>query len=199
MSLDSQKLSLQSEKRRRKPADMKLCLIFAAGLLVAALISCQCLRKQSTAANPSRVQIDEHSVLIPGTAITGADREAIKKIFRKYDSSLYRIALYENGRLEKQIGKMKDMQMGEIAQEYTRNAQANGVSNWITRIGYVKHVTVANTMGNPTHVTTVNQAGNPTHVTSVNHVGRPTHATIIAEESDALVQEVTPILEKYSK
>jgi len=215
---------------------MKIRWILAVGFLVAALISCQCLHKQSTAANPSRIQIDEHSVLIPGTAIADADREALTKIFRKYDSSLYRIAVYENGKLKKQIGKMEDMQMGEVAQEYARNAGANGLSNWITRIGNVKHVTAANTLGNPTHVTSVNQAGvtthvtavnqtgnpthvtavnqtgnpthvtsvnqtgNPTHVTSVNHhPGRPAHVTTIAEESDALVQEVTPILEKYSK
>jgi len=203
---------------------MKIRWILAVGFLVAALISCQCLHKQSTAANPSRIQIDEHSVLIPGTAIADADREALTKIFRKYDSSLYRIAVYENGKLKKQIGKMEDMQMGEVVQEYARNAEANGLSNWITRIGNVKHVTAANTLGNPTHVTSVNQAGitthvtavnqtgnpthvtsvnqtgNPTHVTSVNHhPGRPAHVTTIAEESDALVQEVTPILEKYSK
>ncbi len=202
---------------------MKIHWIFVLGFLVAALISCQCLHKQSTAANPSRVQIDEHSVLIPGTAIAGADREAITKIFRKYDSSLYRIAVYENGSLKKQIGKMDEMQMGEVTQEYSRNAKANGLTNWITRIGNVKHVTATNQggnpthvtsvnqagytthvtsvnqAGNPTHVTTVNQAGSITHVTSVNHPGRPTHATTIAEESDALVQEVTPILEKYSK
>jgi len=215
---------------------MKIRWILALGFLIAALISCQCLHKQSTAANPSRIQIDEHSVLIPGTSIADADREALNKIFRKYDSSLYRIAVYENGKLKKQIGKMEDMQMGEVAQEYARNAGANGLSNWITRIGNVKHVTAANTLsnpthltsvnqagvtthvtavnqtgnpthvtavnqtGNPTHVTSVNQTGNPTHVTSVNHhPGRPAHVTTIAEESDALVQEVTPILEKYSK
>jgi hypothetical protein len=179
---------------------MKIRWIFALGFLVAALISCQCLRKQSTAANPSRVQIEEHSILIPGTAIAGEDREALNKIFRKYDSSLYRIAVYENGSLKKQIGKMDEMQMGEVAQEYSRNAKANGLTNWTTQLGNITHVTSVNhPLGNPTHVTSVNQAGNPTHVTSVNQGGRPTHATTIGKESDALVQEVTPILEKYSK
>jgi len=201
---------------------MKLRMIFAAGLLLAALISCQCLRKQSAAAGGSRVQIDEHSILIPGTAIAAADREAVNKIFRKYDSSLYRIAIYESGTLKKEIGTMNEMQIGEIAQEYSRNAKANGLTNWTNQIGNithvtnsnhgnVTHVTAINQVGNPTHVTAVNQTGNPTHVTSVNqggsptHVttvnqnGRPTHTTAIGKESDALVQEVTPILEKYSK
>jgi hypothetical protein len=190
---------------------MKLRLIFAAGLLITALISCQGLRMQSTAAGRSRVQIDEHSILIPGTAIAAADREALNKIFRKYDSSLYRITVYENGSLKKQIGKMDEMQMGEVAQEYSRNAQATGLTNWTNKIGNTTHVTTINRVGNPTHVTSVNQVGNPTHVTSVNqggnptHVtsvnqnGRPTHATTIGKESDALVREVTPILEKYSK
>ena len=202
---------MQLANQRRKPADMKLRLIFTAGLLIAALISCQCLRKQSTAAGRSRVQIDEHSILIPGTAIASADREALNKIFRKYDSSLYRISVYENGSLKKQIGKMDEMQMGEVAQEYSRNAKANGLTNWTNQIGSTSHVTIinrvgnpthvtsVNQVGNPTHVTSVNQAGNPTHVTSVNQNGRPTHSTTIGKESDALVQEVTPILEKYSK
>ena len=192
---------------------MKLRVIFALGLLVAALISCQCIRKQSTASGRRSVQIDEHSVLIPGTAISGEDQEALNKIFRKYDSSLYRIGVYENGSLKKQIGKMDEMQMGEIAQEYSRNATVRGLTNWINKIGNPTHVTH---LGNPTHVTTtgnpthVTTTGNPTHVTTtgvpthVTHLGQPTHVThpddaSIDKESDALVKEVTPILEKYNK
>jgi hypothetical protein len=196
---------------------MKFRMIFALGLLVAVLISCQCLRKQSTASGRSLVQIDEHSILIPGTAISGEDQEALNKIFRKYDKLLYQIAVYENGSLKKQIGKMDELQIKEIAQEYSTNATASGLTNWITQIGYRTHVTHfpptthVTRLGNPTHVTTtgnpthVTTTGSPTHVTttgSPTHVTTPektTHVTRIAEESDALVKEVTPILEKYSK
>ena len=107
---------------------MKIRLILALGLLVAALISCQCIHNQSTASARNPVQFDEHAVLIPGTAISGADQEALNKIFRKYDGSLYRIAVYENGSLKTQIGKMDEMQMGEITQEYSRNAAASGLT-----------------------------------------------------------------------
>ena len=197
---------------------MKLRLIFALGLFVAALVSCEGIRRQSTAAGPNRIKIDEHSVLIPGTAISGEDQEAVGKIFKKYDSSLYRIAVYENGRLKKRLGKMSEMQMGTIASEYSRNAKASGLTNWAMKIGSPTHIT---TTGSVTHVTQggstthVTQGGSPTHVTttgSVTHVtrggstthvttaGSPTHVTQnIPPESDALVKEVTPILEKYSK
>ena len=213
------KLCLQLENRKRKPADMKIRLIFALGLLVAALISCQCLRSQS---GRSSVQIDEHFVLIPGTAISAPDQAALNKIFRKYDSLLYRIAVYENGSAKKQIGTMEEIQLGDIATEYANNASAIGLTSWINQIGARTHITHfpptthithpgapthVTTAGNPTHVTT---AGEPTHITHlsppthVTHLGQPTHVTHpdfagLDQEADALVKEVTPILEKYSK
>jgi len=171
---------------------MKLRLIFALSLFVAALLSCEGIRRQSAAASRDRIKIDEHSVLIPGTAISGEDREAVTKIFRKYDSSLYRIAVYKNGSVEKQLGKMSEMEIGPIAAEYSSNAKASGLTNWTMKIGNPTHVGNPTHGGNPTHVAT---AGNPTHVPT----GRPTHGATIAQASDALVKEVTPILEKYSK
>ena len=174
---------------------MKLRLIFALSLFVAALLSCEGIRRQSAAAGRDRVKIDEHSALIPGTAISGEDREAVTKIFRKYDSSLYRIAVYKNGSVEKQLGKMSEMEIGPIAAEYSSNAKASGLTNWTMKIGTPPHAASA---GNPTHVgdpTHVAAAGNPTHAAT----GRPTHVATIAQASDALVKEVTPILEKYSK
>jgi hypothetical protein len=177
---------------------MKLRLIFAISLFVAALLSCEGIRRQSAAAGRDRIKIDEHSVLIPGTAISGEDREAVTKIFRKYDSSLYRIAVYKNGSVEKHLGKMSEMEIGPIAAEYSNNAKASGLTNWTMKIGNPTHVASA---GNPTHVAS---AGNPTHVAAAGnptHVptGEPTHVATIAQTSDALVKEVTPILEKYSK
>jgi hypothetical protein len=168
-------------------AFMKLRLILALGLVIAALVSCEAIRRQSAA---NRVTFDEHSVLIPGTAISGDDQEAISKIFKKYDSSLYRVAEYENGTLKKQLGKMSDLQVGAIASEYPSNAKASGLTNWTMKIGSPSHIT---TVGSPNHVTT---AGSPNHVTTA---GRPSHVTTISPESDALIKEVTPILEKYSK
>ena len=187
---------------------MKLRLIFALSLFVAALLSCEGIRRQSAAAGRDRIKIDEHSVLIPGTAISGEDREAVTKIFRKYDSSLYRIAVYKNGSVEKQLGKMSEMEIGPIAAEYSSNAKASGLTNWTMKIGNPTHVTGNPThiTGNPTHITgnPTHMTGNPTHMTDTGnptHVpaGRPTHGATIAETSDALVKEVTPILEKYSK
>ena len=216
-----QKLGLQLAKRKRKPADMKIRWILVLGLFVAALISCQCLRKRS---GQSPVQIDEHSILVPGTAISSADQEALNKIFRKYDSSVYRIAVYEGGSLKKQIGEMEAMYVDDVTKDYAQNATAVGLTSWINQLGVRTHVTrfpptrpggtthvthpggtthvtrTANTThvttGQPTHVTT----GQGTHVTT----GEPTHVThlnfaSLEEESDALVKEVTPILEKYSK
>ncbi len=180
---------------------MKLRLIFALSLFVAALLSCEGIRRQSAAAGRDRIKIDEHSVLIPGTAISGEDREAVTKIFRKYDGSLYRIAVYKNGSVEKQLGKMSEMEIGPIAAEYSSNAKASGLTNWTMKIGNPTHVasagnpTHAASAGNPTHVGDPTHAGNPTHVAT----GRPTHGATIAQASDALVKEVTPILEKYSK
>jgi hypothetical protein len=171
---------------------MKVCFIFALGLLVVVLLSCETIRKQSVASGQN-IKIDKHSVLIPGTTISQQDQDAVTRIFKKYDSSLYRIAVYENGSLKRHIGKMSEMQIGEVAREYSNNARASGLTNWTMQIGLTTHVMTSVTAGSPTHVTT---AGSPTHVTT--H-GSSTHITKIPQESDALVKEVTPILEKYSR
>ncbi len=96
---------------------MKYRVIIPLGLVVAALVSCQGVGRQSAAARPNAIKVDEHSVLIPGTAISEDDQAAVNNIFKKYDSSLYRIAVYENGSLKKQLGKMSEMQIGAIASD----------------------------------------------------------------------------------
>jgi hypothetical protein len=196
---------------------MKLRLIFALGLFIAALLSCETIRKQSAVSGHNAVKIDEHSVLIPGTTISGEDQDAVTKIFKKYNSSLYRIAVYENGSLKRRIGKMSEMQIGAIAGQYANNAKTSGLTNWTMQIGSPTHVTTTGSSthitsaGSPTHVTTagspthITTGGSPTHVTtagSPTHIttgGSATHITKIPPESDALVKEVTPILEKYSQ
>ncbi len=117
---------------------MKVRVFFALGLIVAALLSCQGIRSQSASASahPHTIKIDEHSVLIPGRAISGGDRQAVGDIFKKYDSSLYRIAVYENGSLKKHLGKMSEMQVGTIASEYSSDAKASGLTNWTMKIGH---------------------------------------------------------------
>src|SRR5207249_885370 len=105
---------------------MKLRLIFALGLFTAAALSCEGMRSHSAA---NRVKIDKHSIVIPGNTISGEDREAVSKIFKKYDDRLYRIAVYENGHLKSHLGKMSEMQI-EGASDYFANAKASGLSNW---------------------------------------------------------------------
>lgn len=187
---------------------MKIHVILALGLIVVALLSCEEVGRQSAVAGPNAVKLDEHSIVIPGTAISKADQEAVSGIFKKYDNALYRIAVYENGSLKKQLGSMSEMQMGAVTSEYSSQAKASGLTNWTMQIGNTNHVT---TVGNPNHVTTsgntnhVTTAGNPNHVTnngSPNHVTtaeNTNHVTRSSQDSDALVKEVTPILEKYAK
>ena len=151
---------------------MKFRITFALGLAVATLSSCEGVRREPASAGPNPIKVDEHSVLISGTAISEDDREAVSNIFKKYDSSLYRIAVYENGGLKKQLGTMSEMRVGAVASEYSSNAKISGLTNWAMKVG------------NPNHITT---AENTNHVTTV------------SQDSDALVKEVAPILEKYSK
>jgi len=205
---------------------MKLYLTLALGLFVAALLSCEGVHTQSAGTGPKSIKLDEHSVVIPGTAISPADQEAVSSIFKKYDSSLYRIAVYENGSMKRQLGKMSEMQMGAVSSDYSSQAKASGLTNWAVQIGNINHITHAGnpnhitTAGNPNHITTagntnhITTAGNPNHITTAgnpNHIttsGSPNHITTAeytnhitrsSQDSDALVKEVTPILEKYAK
>jgi hypothetical protein len=196
---------------------MKFHLIFFLGLFAAALLSCEGVHTQSAAAGPGSIKLDEHSVVIPGTTISAADQEAVRNIFKKYDSSLYRIAVYDNGGFKKQLGTMSEMQMGAMTSEYSSKAKTSGLTNWAVQIGNINHITTAGninhitTAGNPNHITTagnpnhITTAGNPNHITTVgnpNHITTAeysNHITRSSQDSDALVQEVTPILEKYAK
>lgn len=187
---------------------MKVRVFIALGLFAAALLSCQVISTQTASGRPRPVKIDEHSVLIPGTTISEADRAAVSDIFKKYDSSLYRVAVYEKGSLKKHLGKMSDIEIGEIASEYSSDAKAKGLTNWTMKIGRGNHITTA---GGTTHITKaentthVTTGGSPSHITTAENpddgakVGLTKHITTIAQQSDALVKEVTPILEKYSR
>ncbi len=76
---------------------------------------------------------------------------------------------------------MSEMRVGAVASEYSSNAKISGLTNWAMKVG------------NPNHITT---AGNPNHITTAENTN---HVTTVSQDSDALVKEVAPILEKYSK
>jgi hypothetical protein len=146
---------------------------------------------------PRPVKIDEHSILIPGTTITAKDQEEVKEILKNYRGSLYRIEHYEKGVRKERIGRMSAMEMdyGYVA-DFASFAKSSGLTTWTTKIG----------MGcNPTRICpkspapTATATPTPTPDSGQRGEGKTCNTTCIPKESDALVKEVTPILEKYGR
>jgi len=170
---------------------VKLFLIVFAGVLAG------CLNGSITPGRgqPKSVKIDEHSILIPGTNITAKDQDEVKEILKNYRGSLYRIEHYEKGVRKELIGRMSEIEMGHgYVSDFASFAKSSGLTTWTTKIG----------LGcNPTHCPPASPTPTPSPApapgSSQRSGGKLCNTTCYPPKSDALVKEVTPILEKYSK
>jgi radical SAM superfamily enzyme YgiQ (UPF0313 family) len=73
-------------------------------------------------------------IMHPGTKISKPDEEKLNEILKKYDDRLYRIETYENGKLIKTQGRLKEKELDDvyITQEIVSevaNAKAAGLSD----------------------------------------------------------------------
>jgi len=177
---------------------MKTCvklflIVFASGLA-------GCLNGSITpgGGRPKPVKIDEHSILIPGTTITAKDQDEVKEILKNYRGSLYRIEHYEKGVRKERIGRMSEMEMGHgYVSDFASFAKSSGLTSWTTKIG----------LGcNPTRICPRSPTPTPTPTATATPgsaqrgEGKTCSTTCNPpKKSDALVKEVTPILEKYGK
>jgi hypothetical protein len=171
---------------------VKLFLIVFAGVLAG------CLNGSMTPGRgrPKPVKIDEHSVLIPGTTITAKDQDEVKEILEKYDGSFYRIEHYEKGVRKGRIGRMSAVEMGHgYVSDFASFAKKSGLTSWTTKIGMGCNPTRICPKSTPTPTPTAS----PSPSSGQRWEGKSCNPTCIPKESDALVKEVTPILEKYSK
>jgi hypothetical protein len=173
---------------------MKTCVKLFLIVFVGVLAGCLNGSMTQGMGRTKRVKIDQHSILIPGTIITAKDQDEVKEILKNYSGSLYRIEHYEKGVRKELIGRMSEMEIGHgYVSDFASFAQSSGLTTWTTKIG----------LGcNPTRIcpkATPTPTPSATPSPGQRAEGKTCNTTCIPKESEALVKEVTPILEKYSK
>ena len=156
---------------------------------------------------PGNVIIKEDSIVLPGTELSKADYQAMNKILKKYDKSLYLIKSYENGRLMKTRGKLTDVVTDkELASEMATNVKKKGFTYVAVQVpggsaANPQQVTpsgspVGGSGTNPQKVETrieTTASATPTGGVTVN---RQTPSTSSARD---LIDQLKPVLEKYRK
>jgi hypothetical protein len=120
------------------------------------------------------VTIQNQSIIIhPGTKLSNSDETALNNVLSKYDTKLYRVETYKNGKLIKTVGELKLDK--ETASEV---ANAKG-----SRHNVIKEAGLTDS--------TVIIAGSTKQV--------PTRAVTTDEKAKALINQLKPILQKYNR
>jgi hypothetical protein len=73
------------------------------------ITACASTSKKSGDSAGNNVVFDKGGIVIPGTNVSKEDRDAMNRILSRYDKSLYRISTYENGKLLRTQGTMRDV------------------------------------------------------------------------------------------
>ena len=170
-------------------------------LLIACLAlvwSCTTLRSNCTAFIK-----DEHGIVIFATPFTKADQEQMNATLAKYCKKLYKIETRENGRPTPPQGDLQDSITDKVlAATIMQNLSKPGFTRSAIRVGYfavpVTEATTNSQEATPTP-TSKGTGHNPHRGTNPcsSPIGNTTQIYRIQQKQ--LIEELTPILEKYSK
>jgi hypothetical protein len=201
-----------------------LALLFAAvAFWIGACVSTAGNAPHDTTHN---VVIHKHTIVLPGTEVSLADHEAMNKILKHYDKSLYRIDTYQNGQRQETQGKLTDLVTDRtLASEIAINVKRKGFTRDVHQVGRRDEISVPAPGGNPSPLKAPNDptlptptptpadttaspspGGNPSPLKPPNSTevlaspspgGNP--SPLKPPQSEQLVNRLRPILEKYSR
>jgi hypothetical protein len=104
-------------------------LAVAIGSIGAGLV---CAEEKAPAKN---VVISKDRIIIPGTEMSKADGQAMNKILKQFDKSLYKIEIYMNGELKKTKGTLTDVITDkELASEIAENVKKKGFTQYTVQV-----------------------------------------------------------------
>jgi hypothetical protein len=182
--------------------------------IVAGIIVFSCADNIHSAGAGSKVTIQQSGILIrPGTKLSEGDQEAMNKILKSYDKSLYKIQTYENGQLKKTQGKLSSIYIDKAtASEAARAMTEQGSTQYVIQIGFLNKTHQPSPTPPPmyaltdkTHQSPAPTPGttNKTHQSPTPPAPTPSDKThqmqgAQSKEAEDLVKRLTPILEKYS-
>jgi hypothetical protein len=175
------------------PGTLK-CLIVGMALL--ALAACVTLKS---------VHFGEHDVeILPKAHLSDPDCGELNKIVQKYDKRIYKIQAFQSGKVVATRGHLSEeyMRKGLVA-EVMKQAQTMNFTGCALQAGLgsstKKILESSGASGSSTHPTPAASEGFGTSSTHPVSHGRPSSTHKLIEESDKLVRELKPILEKYNK
>jgi hypothetical protein len=88
--------------------------------------------KPGLAEEPSaggKVEIKDNYILIhPGAKLSKADAAALNSVLKKYDKSLYKIEVYQKGKVVKTVGSLSDMRIDQKTAADLTEAKTKGLS-----------------------------------------------------------------------
>lgn len=118
------------------PRIFKYLLVFGVVVCAIAIFSCaNRLRKTDHTAN---VTIEDAGIFIPGTQISEADQKALNDVLSQYRTSLYKIQNFENGKVTKTRGSLRDKFIGEATiSRVVENANLNHLTGLATQVGFI--------------------------------------------------------------
>ena len=192
---------------------MRVISISVTALCLIALWACV------TTQNKSKVVAeDDRGIVILPTAFSEADQNALNEILARYDKSLYKIETHVDGQLQKRHGTLRDIYTEKkLADSIAEKSMQKGFTRSAVRVGKYKGMTVGTTT-NPQHVagpsaTPVGSGPNAQHSPgpSASPVGSGPNAQHLTNgpagsganpqriAQQKLIDELTPILDKYNK
>jgi hypothetical protein len=172
----------------------------------------------TTQHNSKVVVEDDRGIVILPTEFSQADQNAMNEILARYDKSLYKIETHVDGQLQKRRGTLRDIYTDKkLADSIAEKSMQKGFTRSAVRVGKYKGMTVG-TGTNPQHVagpsatpvgsgpnaqhspgpsaTPVGSGPNAQHLTN-GPAGGGANPQRIAQQK--LIDELTPILDKYNK
>lgn len=104
------------------------------------------------------VVITKNSIIIPGTEMSKADGQAMNKILKQFDKSLYKVETYENGQLKKTRGTLTDVVTDkELASEIAANVKKKGFTQYAVQVAGSNESEPGATPGGGISANTTNQ------------------------------------------
>ena len=136
-------------------------------------------------------------ILIPGTEISKTDAEAMNNILKKYDKDVYKLRTYKDASLTKTEGKLKDLVLDrELMSTMAANVKKAGFTQFAVQLGIGTNPQKVTLGPAPSPVSSTN-AQRQTTGPSPSPTGVGYAQKNPEKESQELVRELRPILEKY--
>jgi hypothetical protein len=172
----------------------------------------------TTQRKSSVVVEDDRGIVILPTAFSEADQNAMNEILARYDKALYKIETHVDGHLQKRHGTLRDIYTDKkLADSIAETSMQKGFTRSAVRVGKYEGRTVG-TGTNPQHAagpsaSPVGTGPNAQHSPgpSASPVGTGPNAQRLANgpavggtnpqhiAQQKLIDELTPILQKYNK